>query len=412
MMQTTRPNIDATDYQTWLKGRLRMEESWKPVTAPTLRREECKDSIAAAEGKPDSPAAFPGEDLTAEHFSKNRRIRDFFKGIAELGNVCSDIHIATGHIPMVRVNGELAEFIPSASCLRPLSEPEVKALCEFLLPTECFQEFLVSGQTDASCSCRYGLGEQMELRFRANMFRDQNGTSLALRIIKEEIPSMRDLRIPAAVQRLKDEPFGLVTICGPTGSGKSTTLASIIEAINEEQAKRIITIEDPIEYIHPWKKAVISQREIGRDCRSFRDGLRAALRQDPDIILLGEMRDAETIATALAAAETGHLVLTTLHTATTAEAIDRMVQYFPAEAQRQIRSEISSCFRGFVAQKLFKTKQDSRAAAFEVLLHTEATANLIRQGQIHQLKNYMSAEAGMIRMEDSIQGLRNLHLID
>lgn len=364
--------------------------------------EDARDRVASQEGDPS----------TASFVRMSRDIREFFKGIADLGNACSDIHIVSGHVPMVRLNGELREYIPVAGYLRPLSEQEVKGICEYFLPAQSLQELLVSGQADASCTCQYGLEPGMELRFRANVFRDRNGTSLALRIIKETIPSMRDLRLPLAVQKLRNEPFGLVAICGPTGSGKSTTLASLIEAVNEEAAKRIITIEDPVEYLHLWKKSVISQREIGTDCMSFREGLRAALRQDPDIILVGEMRDAETIATALAAAETGHLVFTTLHTATTTEAIDRMVQYFPADAHDHIRSEIAACFRGIVAQKLFQTKQGSRAAAFEVLLRTEATANLIRQGQLHQLRNYMSAEAGMIRMEESIQGLRNLHLID
>lgn len=249
------------------------------------------------------------------------------------------------------------------------------------------------------------------VRCRINAFKDQNGSSIAVRLISERIPTVQELRLPSSVRKLRSLEHGLIIVCGPTGSGKSTTLASLIETINATQDKHIITIEDPVEYTFHMKQSIISQREVGADCESFASGLRSALRQDPDVILVGEMRDAETISTAIAAAETGHLVFTTLHTATTTEAIDRILRYFPSEAQRHMQGELAACFQAVVAQKLLPKNGGGRVAAFEVLLHTDATENLIRQGQFYQLKDYMSTQQGMIRMEDSLQGLRNMHLI-
>ena len=349
-----------------------------------------------------------GYEKTNDFVTKSRDVRNFIKSIVDLGDACSDVHICTGHVPIARINGELQAM----ESIHPFTEPEIQNLCEFLAPKKSIHDYITLGHMDLSSSFRYGLESEREIRLRINLFKDRGGASLALRIIRDTIPTMQELRLPPSIRNLRHLPYGLVVICGPTGSGKSTTLAAMIEAINEEEAKRIITIEDPVEYIHSWKKSVISQREVGTDCLDFSDGLRSALRQDPDVILVGEMRDAQTIATALAAAETGHLVFSTLHTGTAVEAIDRMVQYFPAEAHSQIKNEIASCFRAFVAQKLFKTNKGNRVAAFEVLLHNEATASLIRQGMAYQLPSYMLSAHGMIRMEDSIKGLRNLQLID
>lgn len=204
----------------------------------------------------------------------------------------------------------------------------------------------------------------------------------------------------------------MVIITGPTGSGKTTTLAALLDAINAESPVHIITIEQPIEYQFQMKRAVISQREVGRDCISFLEGLRASLRQDPDVILIGEMRDAETITTALAAAETGHLVFTTLHSANAVEAIDRLVQYFPATRHQEIRNELANSFLAIAAQKLLPSRNGGRVAAFEVLLSTDSTKNVIRSSQGFRVQDYMHRDEGMQTMAESIRGLRNKHLID
>ena len=223
---------------------------------------------------------------------------------------------------------------------------------------------------------------------------------------------MQELRIPGPLQDIRHRKHGIVIITGPTGSGKTTTLAALLDAINAESPVHIITIEQPIEYQFQMKRAVISQREVGRDCISFLDGLRASLRQDPDVILIGEMRDDETITTGLAAAETGHLVFTTLHSANVVEAIDRLVQYFPATRHQEIRNELANSFLAIAAQKLLPSRNGGRVAAFEVLLSTDSTKNVIRSSQGFRVQDYMHRDEGMQTMAESIRGLRNKHLID
>lgn len=328
--------------------------------------------------------------------------------VADAGG--SDLHLCTGIVPVYRKDGKLynlSQLLSVGIC----TDADMKDYLWQIGQLEMPDVGRGRDDIDASYTSIVLSRNGNYVRCRMNAFLDRNGCSISLRLIPENIPKMNDLRLPLSVRQLVQKEHGLVIVCGPTGSGKTTTLAAMLESINATQDKHIITIEDPVEYLFQMKKAVISQREVQTDCVSFASGLRSALRQDPDVILVGEMRDAETISTAIAAAETGHLVFTTLHTANTTDAIDRILRYFPAEAQRHMQSELASCFQGVIAQKLLPKTGGGRVAAFEVLLHTDATENLIRQGQFFQLKDYMTQNHGMIRMDDSIRGLKNLHLI-
>ena len=328
--------------------------------------------------------------------------------VADAGG--SDLHICTGFVPVYRKDGKLynlSQLLSVGIC----TDADMQDYIWQMVHREIARREDAREDIDASYTSAVLNQKGNFVRCRMNAFHDRNGYSIALRLIPEGIPKMTDLRLPLSVRQLTQKEHGLVIVCGPTGSGKTTTLASMLECINESQDKHIITIEDPVEYLFQMKTALISQREVQTDCESFASGPRSALRQDPDVILVGEMRDAETISTAIAAAETGHLVFTTLHTASTTDAIDRILRYFPAEAQRHMQSELAACFQGVIAQKLLPRAGGGRVAAFEVLLHTDATENLIRQGQFFQLKDYMTQNHGMIRMDDSVRGLKNLHLI-
>ena len=320
----------------------------------------------------------------------------------------SDLHLATGILPVMRVNGELTTLQDTKHIL---TEDKLMELCSALLgrTPELTEHFQKEGSADTSYSFRTAKGHA--IHSRVNIFRDTNGLSFAFRLINDYVPSMEELRLPQSLRLLRQEPYGLIILTGATGSGKSTTIASLLDAINAERAAHIITIENPVEYHFTMKKSIISQREVGRDCTSFLSGLRDALRQDPDVILIGEMRDAETISTALAAAETGHLVFSTLHAGNVVEALDRLVQYFPAEQHREIRSEIANSLCGLIAQKLLKSSRGGRIAAFEILLATDATKNIIRTGQGFRIRDYMNPADGMQTMEEALRGLRNKKLI-
>ena len=316
---------------------------------------------------------------------------------AELGG--SDLHISCDTVPYIRSAGKM---IPLSS--EALDAETVYSFLSLVLSANQHSTLRERGDVDAS----YSVGT---IRCRINVYRDAMGVSFAVRIIKDEIPSMKELLLPVGLRRLINEEHGFIIITGPTGSGKTTTLASMIEAINQEQQKHIVTIEDPIEYKFSSAKAVIHQREVGRDCDSFYSGLRAALREDPDVILVGEMRDAETISTALAAAETGHLVFSTLHTGNIVESIDRLLQYFPSTSHHTILSQFANCFLGVAAQKLLPKTGGGRVAAFELMLRTDSTKNLIRTGAMHQIEDYLRPEQGMLKMDSSIEMLRNLRKI-
>ena len=321
----------------------------------------------------------------------------------------SDVHICSGIYPVIRHDGKLKTLLDTVDA--PFNEEEIRRFIENKLLSQSQKKmFQDTGSADAGY--QFLSSEKKVIRCRVNAFRDANGLSLAIRLINSHIPSMEDLRIPSPVQDLRQHTHGIVIITGPTGSGKTTTLAAILNAINAESYVHILTIEQPIEYQFQMQRAVISQREVGRDCISFLDGLRTSLRQDPDVILIGEMRDAETITTALTAAETGHLVFTTLHSENVIEAIDRLVQYFPATRHQEIRNELANSFLAIVAQKLLPAKTTGRVAAFEVLLSTDATKNIIRSSQGFRIQDYMHHDEGMQTMQESIRGLKNKHLID
>ncbi|MBH0156856.1 type IV pilus twitching motility protein PilT [Fictibacillus sp. 5RED26] len=305
----------------------------------------------------------------------------------------SDVHLSVGMPPVFRINGGLKRY--GSEALRP---EDTEQISQLVIDEKYYGDFEEAGEIDIS----YGI--QGLSRFRVNAYRQRSCVSLAFRIIPTSIPSMEDLMLPESVRKMAGKHQGLVLVTGPTGSGKSTTLASMIDFMNRTMSRHIITLEDPIEYLHKHRTCVIDQREIGFDTNNFANGLRAALRQDPDVILLGEMRDLETIATAITAAETGHLVLGTLHTTNASTTIDRIVDVFPPEQQGQIRIQLASVLVGVMSQRLLPTNDGKgRRAITEVLVNTPAVANLIRNEKIHQIHSVMqtSKNAGMHTFEMS-----------
>ena len=322
----------------------------------------------------------------------------------------SDLHLLTGFFPIARVDNALIPF-SEVDGAQIIDASTMNDFLTSLLSDYHWKTFNRHGDVDIASTFTDEKTKE-SVRCRINVFRDARGVSIAVRVIPDKIPSMEDIRLPLPVQGLLKYTHGLIVFTGATGSGKTTSLASMLNYVNENQSSHIITIEDPIEYQYKIRKSIISQREVGRDCSSFFRGLKASLREDPDIILVGELRDRETISTAVMAAETGHLVLTTLHTATVGEAIDRLVQYFPADEQNQILHELALSLRGIVAQRLFLKRGGGRIAAFEILLNAPAIANLIRSNQMFQVYNYMNGNDGMQTMQESVDSLKLMHLID
>lgn len=285
----------------------------------------------------------------------------------------------------------------------PLATDELTEAINQVVPPGKHVEFQQKGEVDCSYAVP-GLG-----RFRVNAYRQRNSPALALRAIPFRIAGLSELGLPEIIASFCDKPHGLVIVTGPTGHGKSTTLAALIDLINERRSCHIITLEDPIEFVHRDKQAVINQREIGADTMGFSDGLRAALRQDPDVILLGEMRDLETIRIALQAAETGHLVFTTLHTNDAAGAIDRIVDVFPADQQEQVRVQLGATLQGVVAQRLFQRKdQPGRVVATEILIATPAIRHLVREGKSHQIPSSIQT-GGKLGMRTMVSTVKELH---
>lgn len=308
----------------------------------------------------------------------------------------SDIHIHSDEPVALRVHGSIdiqKEDITSRG--------EVEAFIESILNEE--QKACFKTQKDCDLSIAND-----NLRFRVNVYNTINGPALALRKIETVVPSIETLGLPPAVMKITHERNGLVLVTGPTGSGKSTTLAAIIDRINQERKENIITVEDPIEFVHTSKSAIISQREVGKDAATFASALRASLREDPDVILLGEMRDLETISLALTAAETGHLVFGTLHTNGAPNTINRILDVFPPAQQAQARSQLSQSLRLVVTQQLIKRiDKEGRVAAFEVMVNNTAIANLIRESKVFQISQAMQTgkALGMMTMEESVKDL-------
>lgn len=311
----------------------------------------------------------------------------------------SDLHITVGVPPIMRINGVLKKFGENR-----ITQDQSEAIAQEMIPEHLWNVYIEKGELDFS----YGL--QGVSRFRVNVFRQRSSSALAIRVVPTEIPSMEQLNLPPIVRKIAEKPQGLVLVTGPTGSGKSTTLASMIDYMNKTMRKHIITLEDPIEYMHKHQLCVIDQREVGLDTLNFANGLRSALRQDPDVILVGEMRDLETIQTAITAAETGHLVLGTLHTSGAVSTVNRIIDVFNGDQQHQIRYQLSSVLEAVISQRLFPTIDGKgRIAAFEVLLNVPAVGNLIRSEKAHQIPNIMQTSRleGMQLLENSTKELLN-----
>lgn len=309
----------------------------------------------------------------------------------------SDLHITVGVPPILRINGQLVQTDHPK-----LTPNHTQELLEAITNKEQREKFEQLGEIDFSYAIT-GFS-----RFRVNAFRQRGVTAIVARVVTEQVPTLEQLKHPEVLKTLARKPRGLVLVTGPTGSGKSTTLAAMVNLINQERDCHIITLEDPIEYLHRHDKSIINQREINSDTKSFSNALRAALREDPDVILVGEMRDAETIAIAITAAETGHLVFATLHTGDAAQTIDRIIDVFPPYQQQQIRIQLSLTLQGIVAQQLLPKKDGTgRIAAMEILVATPAVRNLIREGKSHQVISVIQtgAKFGMQAMDMSLRDL-------
>lgn len=316
----------------------------------------------------------------------------------------SDVHLAVGNPPTVRINGVLTPLET-----RALSSEDTLTYARTILSEAQFQTLMSKGQVDLA----YRIPDAHI--FRINVFRYSDHIGLACRIINERIPTIAELELPETIERVAKFPSGLVLVTGPTGCGKTTTIASIVDQINQTKNCHILTIEDPIEYIHQSKKSIVTQREIGRDCTTFTDALRAGLRQDPDVIVVGEMRDLETISTAVTAAETGHLVLATLHTRNAYQTIERIIDVFPSHHQQQVRVQLANSLMAVFAQRLVPRRLgNGRVASVESLVMTPAIRNLIRENKVHQLHTFIQTgqRSGMQTFDDNLKNLFLKNVID
>ena len=313
-------------------------------------------------------------------------------------NNATDLHIGVGSVPLIR-SGSILEAIPETDLVLP---PVIIEHVKKLVDDKMFETLTTAGEIDFSFS-KPGLG-----RFRANIYKQRNTFSIAIRSLPFNIPPFESLGLPPVIKTFARKTKGLILATGATGSGKTTTLASLIDIINSEKKYHIITIEDPIEYLHRHNKSFVCQREVGSDTKSFSTALRAALREDPDVIMVGEMRDAETIAIALTAAETGHLVFSSLHTIGTAKTIDRILDVFPPNQQTQVKSQLATVLEGVISQQMIPNKDNSGISiACEVMLVNNAIRNLVREGKPYQINSIIqtSQNAGMQTMESNLAEL-------
>lgn len=317
----------------------------------------------------------------------------------------SDVYITAGSKPVLRINGDLVLIQEHEVMSKKIAE-------EYLLE-------IMNEEQKRHFSKKLDLDFSIDIesigRFRVNMFVQRKGIGAIFRVIPEKVFTMDELNLPAQLKKIPEMHNGLVIVTGPTSSGKSTTLSSIVNEINTNYSKHIITIEDPIEFIHDGKRSVIDQREVGTHTLSFQRALKSSLREDPDVILIGEMRDLETISLAITAAETGHLVLGTLHTSGAAKSIDRIIDAFPSDQQNQIRSQLSEALKAVVWQNLLKTKdKKGRIGAYEILFGNHAVANMIRKGNTHQIDSVIetSTQEGMQTMKKSLEDLMQADLVD
>ncbi len=349
-------------------------------------------SVSAAPVQAGAARRSTGEDSAQDSVS----LTDLLVHVLESG--ASDLHVTAGAPPTVRLNGSLH----AVDGYPRMTPPVIQRLLYAIVTQKQREKFEEHLELDFSYTV------PGRARFRVNMYRQRDSLGAAFRLIPFEIKPLEDLGIPAVVSSFAAMPRGFVLVTGPTGSGKSTTLASLVDLANRTRDDHIMTVEDPIEFLHSHRRCMVNQREVGEDTHSFQNALKHVLRQDPDIILVGEMRDLETISVALTAAETGHLVFATLHTSDAAQTIDRIIDVFPAHQQQQIRVQLASALQGVVCQSLAKTADGrGRVAAVEVLVATAAVRNLIREGKTHQIYSAMQAGAkfGMQTMDQSLAGL-------
>ncbi|MBM6836888.1 type IV pilus twitching motility protein PilT [Clostridium saudiense] len=321
-------------------------------------------------------------------------LKELLVNTIEIG--ASDLHLTVGAPPTVRKNGKLVQM--GKENLLP---DDIEKFAKEILESK-YDEYLEIGEYDISYSLT-GVG-----RFRVNVFKQRNSDAIAIRVIALKIPTLEELKYPAVLKEIVNKQKGLILVTGPTGSGKSTTLAAMINEINSSRQGHIITLEDPIEYLHKHKSCIINQREIGKDSKSYQNALKAILREDPDVILVGEMRDLETISIAITAAETGHLVLSTLHTIGAAKTIDRIIDVFPPYQQQQVKVQLSSVLQAVVSQQLIEKSDGSgRTAALEIMVTTPGIQNLIREGKTHQIESAVQtgSKYGMKTMDMALADL-------
>lgn len=319
-------------------------------------------------------------------------------------NGASDLHLVTGLPPILRINGALNEI----SGQKPLSSDQVKELVFSLLTDENRERLIKERELDVP----YELSDNT--RFRINLHWERRNVGLVARRIPADVPTMEEINMPKIAYDMIDHHQGLVLVTGPTGSGKSTSLAAMINHINETRSEHIITLEDPIEFIYEPGKSIIRQRQLGQDMNTFGEGLKHVLRQDPNVILVGEMRDLETIAATITLAETGHLVLATLHTYNAAQTVDRIIDVFPPHQQNQVRMQLSLFMRGVISQQLLPAKEGGRVASREIMINTPAIGNLIRENKIPQIKTVIqtSSNEHMITMDQSLKELVENDLVE
>jgi twitching motility protein PilT len=332
------------------------------------------------------------------NFEQQLSLSDLLKRLIELGG--SDLHLTTNTPPQVRVHGELRPL----EDFKALTSADTKQLAYSVLTDAQKHRFEENLELDFSFGVR-GLS-----RFRANLFNQRGAVGAVFRAIPYEIKSFETLGLPAVVSKLCDRPRGLILVTGPTGSGKSTTLAAMLDKVNRERHEHIVTIEDPIEFLHNHKSCIVNQREVGSDTKGFAEALRTALRQDPDVVLVGEMRDLETIESALRIAETGHLTFATLHTNSAASTINRIIDVFPSTQQAQIRAQLSLVLEGILCQSLLpKANGAGRACALEILVPNNAIRNLIREDKVHQIYSMMQTGQDKYGMQTFNQSLATLY---
>ncbi len=319
-------------------------------------------------------------------------------------NNASDLHLSPNNPPIIRAHGDLKRIKAD-----PLRSDDIRTMLYSVMTEDQRADF----ERDMELDFAIAFGEKA--RFRVNIFTTRTGTAAVFRSIPSLIPTMDELELPKVMKRFAELEKGLVLVTGPTGSGKSTTLASLINYINENEARHIITVEDPVEFFHTSKKSLINHRELGTDTKSFARALKSALREDPDVVLVGEMRDHETISLALTAAETGHLVFGTLHSNTASKTIDRIIDVFPTGDKEMVRAMLASSLQGVVSQTLLKKAEGGgRIGAFEILVGTNAVRNLIRENQVAQMYSMIQTGAryGMVTMEDAIKSLVEAGMVD